>query len=594
MQPPINAGTILQNRYKIIKTLGQGGFGRTYLAEDQRRFNELCAIKELIPTATGATAWEKAQELFEREAASLYQIEHPQVPKFRERFEQDQRLFLVQDYIEGKTYYDLLVERKNIGGAFTEGEVLRLFRSMLPVLGYIHSKGIIHRDISPDNIIMRESDKLPVLIDFGVVKELRLKLQSKNAAPQTYVGKPGYSPSEQIQTGQAYPSSDLYALAVSAIVLLTAKEPAELFDDNLLVWNWQRLVTVNPRFAEILNRMLSHKPGGRYQSTREVSEALENLNQPTAAKPDVSRMQTVAVGRRPDPVQPPPRRQPAPVIPPPKDPVVDNPLAVFVIGAAVVLLAGLGSWALVTTIQNASNSRPESPPPQTFDTPLFTPTPTPQTDEPAVFSKRLNFNFSDTATIKGNLKENQTVQYTFRADEGQVLTAVLVEENGVSLTVLGPNKEFVDSAARQVSSYEGDLPFTGRYTIELNNLPDVSTAEYTLRVTLKEPVQVAPEVEPTDTPQIEPRQPAVEETPTPENTKRPKRPRINIPTSFPTSLPTNIPTPKIPDVKIPDVKIPDIKFPSRRKPTPSQEEKRNKPEAETAPEAESNLGGNRE
>ncbi|MEL7245377.1 MAG: protein kinase [Cyanobacteria bacterium J06641_2] len=592
MQPPINAGTILQNRYKIIRTLGQGGFGRTYLAEDQRRFNELCAIKELIPAATGVSAWEKAQELFEREAASLYQIEHSQVPKFRERFEQDQRLFLVQDYVEGKTYYELLEERKNIGGAFTEAEVLRLIRSMLPVLSYIHSKGIVHRDISPDNIIMRETDKMPVLIDFGVVKELRLKLQSKNATPQTYVGKPGYSPSEQIQTGQAYPSSDLYALAVSAIVLLTAKEPAELFDDNLLVWNWQPLVTVNPKFAEILNRMLSHKPGGRYQSAREVSEALDTLNQSTAAKPDVSRMQTVAVGRRPDPVQPSPRRQPAPVIPPPKDPVVDNPLAVFLIGATVVLLAGLGSWALVTTIQNASNSRPESPPPQTFDTPLFTPTPTPtpQTDEPVVSSKRLNFGFSDTATIRGSLKENQTVQYTFRADEGQVLTAVLVEENGVSLTVLGPNKEFVDSAARQVSSYRGNLPVTGTYTIELNNLPDISRAEYTLRVTLREPVNIIPEIEPTPTPEIEPTEPVLEETPTPENTEKPKRPRINIPTSLPTSLPTNIPTPKIPDVKIPDIKLPSIKRP---KTTPSQEE-RSKPEGETRPEAESNSEGSSE
>ena len=277
MQPPISAGTVLQSRYKIIKTLGQGGFGRTYLAEDQRRFNELCAIKELIPNTTGSSAWEKAQELFAREAAILYQIEHPQVPKFREKFEQDQRLFLVQDYVEGKTYYDLLEERKAVGGAFTEVEVLRLMRSILPVLDYIHGKGIIHRDISPDNIMMRENDKLPVLIDFGVVKELATRLQSNTNTPQTYVGKPGYCPSEQIQTGQAYPSSDLYALAVSAIVLLTAKEPTELFDDNLLTWNWQRWVTVNPRLTQILNRMLSYKPGGRYQSANEVVDALALL-----------------------------------------------------------------------------------------------------------------------------------------------------------------------------------------------------------------------------------------------------------------------------------------------------------------------------
>ncbi len=590
MQPPITAGNILQNRYNIIKTLGQGGFGRTYLAEDQRRFNELCAIKELIPNTTGTSAWEKAQELFGREAAILYQIKHPQVPQFRERFEQDQRLFLVQDYVEGKTYYELLQERKAMGGAFTEGEVLRLMRSLLPVLDYIHGKGIIHRDISPDNIMMRESDKLPVLIDFGVVKELATRLRSPNETPQTFVGKPGYSPSEQIRTAQAYPSSDLYALAVSAVVLLTAKEPVELFDDNLLSWNWQRWVTVNSRFAQILNRMLSHKPGGRYQSASEVLEVLDSLNQPTAAKPDVSRMQTVAVGRKPEPVQPPvqpaPRRRPEPVIPPPKDPLIDSPISVIVVGAAVVLLAGLGSWALVTTIKNASNSRPESPPPQTFATPFVSATPTPS--EPEVFSKRLNFGLSDTATIQGNLKENQTAQYTFRADEGQELTAVLVEENGVSLTILGPNQEIVDNLARQVSSYQGNLPFTGRYTIELNNLPEIKQAEYTLSVTLKDPVTAppSPDIENTPTPEVEPTESPVEETPTPQATKKPKLPNITIPTSFPTSIPTSIPT------KIPDIKLPSVKIPSIKRPTPSQEEKENKPEVEAVPEAESNSGGN--
>lgn len=203
MQPPITVGTVLQNRYRIIQILGQGGFGRTYLAEDQRRFNELCAIKELISTATEAVAWEKAKELFHREAAILYQIEHPQVPKFRERFEQDQRLFLVEDYVAGQTYRAMLAERQAIGKTFTEAEVLQLIQSLLPVLEHIHSRGIIHRDISPENIILRDSDAKPVLIDFGVVKELATRLRSpESAMPETTVGKLGYSPSEQMQTGE--------------------------------------------------------------------------------------------------------------------------------------------------------------------------------------------------------------------------------------------------------------------------------------------------------------------------------------------------------------------------------------------------------
>ncbi len=148
----------MQNRYRIIQILGQGGFARTYLAEDQRRFNELCALKELIPVTTVTHGWEKAQELFGREATILYQIEHPQVPKFRERFEQDQRLFLVEDYVAGKSYRTLLSERQTIGQTFTETEVLHLLRSLLPVLEHIHSRGIIHRDISPENIILRDSE----------------------------------------------------------------------------------------------------------------------------------------------------------------------------------------------------------------------------------------------------------------------------------------------------------------------------------------------------------------------------------------------------------------------------------------------------
>ncbi|HEY9598092.1 MAG TPA: serine/threonine-protein kinase, partial [Cyanophyceae cyanobacterium] len=204
MEPPIAAGTILQNRYHLISVLGQGGFGRTYLAEDQGRFNEPCALKELIPPQTGTQALEKSKELFQREAETLYKINHPQVPQFRANFEQDGRLFLVQDYVEGKTYRELLNDRKaqtviqpNLGqaapppstGVFSEAEVRQLLLQMLPVLDHIHSKNIIHRDITPDNIILRNSDRMPVLIDFGVVKELATRfLAPAGSAPLTTVG----------------------------------------------------------------------------------------------------------------------------------------------------------------------------------------------------------------------------------------------------------------------------------------------------------------------------------------------------------------------------------------------------------------------
>ena len=536
MQPPIKVGTVLQNRYRIIQILGQGGFGRTYLAEDQRRFNELCAIKELISTATEALAWKKAQELFHREAAILYQIEHPQVPRFRERFEQDQRLFLVEDYVAGQTYRTLLAERQAVGKTFTEAEVLQLIQLLLPVLEHIHSRGIIHRDISPENIILRDSDAKPVLIDFGVVKELAERLRSPNSPmPETTVGKLGYSPSEQMQTGGAYPSSDLYALAVSAIVLLTGKEPRDLFDENQLTWNWQRWVRVNPRFAQVLNRMLNHIPSDRYQSAANVSQALQSLAQPSVPTPNnVSNLQTMAVGRRPNLVPPaasPKKKQPDPVIPPSNtSSILDNPLAIAAIAIAVVIIAGFGSWALVSSIRSQSKPSPSETLPQNFPSPVIsggtTFTSTPTNDQPVVSSRRLNLQASNnTATVKDTLKTNQIIRYTFFGQEGDKLTAFLDPGSSVLLTVFSPNQQPIDQNIQQVTSYVGTLLVTGRYTIELTLLSGVAESNYNLNVALEKLVKPTPT-----------------ETPLPIPTETP----LPIPTQTPSPFPTTGETPTLP------------------------------------------------
>lgn len=554
MQPPITVGTVLQNRYRIIQILGQGGFGRTYLAEDQRRFNELCAIKELIPTATGTGAWEKAQELFAREAAILYQIQHPQVPQFRERFEQDQRLFLVQDYVAGKTYRALLDERKAAGESFTEAEVLLLMRSLLPVLEHLHSRGIIHRDISPENIILRESDRLPVLIDFGVVKELATKLQSLNAStPITTVGKLGYAPSEQMQTGRAYPSSDLYALAVTVLVLLTGKEPQELFDENQLTWNWQKLVKVDPRFAQILNRMLSHSPSDRFASVADLTQALQVLAQPNQVNPALSNMETVAVGRRPDPIPPVAPKIPDPVIPdPPSNSILDNPLALGAIGCAVIILAGFGSWAVVSSIRSQPKTLAPEAPPQTFPSPVITgaatptptPTATPTNIEPIVTKKRLTFVTPNQLNLDGTIKANETVQYSFFGREGSKLIASLSpESNNVLLTVLSPNREVIDNSAQQVTSYQGVLPVSGRYIIQLTSAQEVPQSNYVLNVGLEnlEPTPtLTPTPEPTFTPTLEPFTP----TPTPDPTVAPTfpAPPVNNSPTLPPLQPPELPS----------------------------------------------------
>ncbi|WP_137669254.1 serine/threonine-protein kinase, partial [Sphaerospermopsis reniformis] len=512
MQPPIKVGTVLQNRYHIIHILGQGGFGRTYLAEDERRFNELCAIKELMLTETGVYGGKKAQELFEREAATLYQIEHLQIPKFREKFSQDQRLFLVQDYISGKTYHTLLNERRAESQAFTEAEVLHLLCSLLPVLEHIHNKRIIHRDISPDNLILRDIDQKPVLIDFGVVKELATRLSTPEKKPVTTVGKPGYSPSEQMQSGKAYPNSDLYALAVTAIVLLTGKEPAELFNETQLTWNWQQWVEVNHGFAEVLNRMLSYVPGDRYQSAKDVLSALESLEQRHIPQPEVSYLPTVAVSHRPDPLPLTPNTL-DPVIPPHQSSsILDNPLAIGAIGSAVVILAGFGSWTVVNSLRSQQSQTPpeQATTPQSFPSPVIpgvtstptpdltlTPTPTPTNTEFVFYTKRLRFGTSNTIKVDDTIKAQEIIKYSFTGDVGQKLTVSVDKESGVVLAVLTADGQPISYDSERVTSYQGLLSNSGEYIIQLTLSTEVAESDYSLNIALENPVEPTPTETPT-------------------------------------------------------------------------------------------------
>ncbi|MEG5138798.1 MULTISPECIES: serine/threonine-protein kinase [unclassified Microcoleus] len=270
-------GSTLEKRYRIIRELGRGGFGRTYLAEDINRYGENCVLKEFSPVVQSP----KAAELFDREANMLYNLQHPQIPRFRELLRTDlggnPSLFLVQDYIPGETYEQILISRQQQGNNFTEAEVTQLLFQILPVLEYIHSRNLIHRDVSPDNIIQHDADKLPFLIDFGSVKQIAATaLFQFRGQSDTAIGKQGYSPAEQMRLGKVTPASDLYALAVTALVLLTGKKPQKLYDIHNKTWDWRTHVTVGQNLASVLDKMLAEQPGDRYQSAKEVREALKD------------------------------------------------------------------------------------------------------------------------------------------------------------------------------------------------------------------------------------------------------------------------------------------------------------------------------
>ncbi|MBD1813121.1 serine/threonine protein kinase [Microcoleus vaginatus DQ-U2] len=321
MNNPIYPGITLNNHYRIVRELGHGGFGRTYLAEDAHRFNEPCVLKEFAPQVHGSYALQKSEELFEREAGVLYKLQHNQIPRFRELFRvsiSDRGyLFLVQDYVPGQTYRFLLDARKRQGLRFIEAEINQLLQQILPVLEYIHSLGVIHRDISPDNLILRSSDGMPVLIDFGGVKQLAATVESLFAeangtpGPATRIGKLGYAPVEQMQMGIVSPHSDLYALAATVLVLLTGKEPHQLLDSHTLNWNWRAECSLSPNLSLVLDKMLAQQPSQRYSSAREVMLALSGnppLQPPLPPAPDFGSTQ-------PPDLSPIPVPAPAPKLP---------------------------------------------------------------------------------------------------------------------------------------------------------------------------------------------------------------------------------------------------------------------------------------
>ncbi|MDJ0597452.1 MAG: serine/threonine-protein kinase [Crocosphaera sp.] len=276
--------TTINNRFRILKQLGQGKLGRTYLAQDSHRFNDFCILQEFAPDVQDNSALKKTEELFQRKAQILYTIDHPQIPRFRELFscqqEEKTKLLLVQDYVEGLTYRQKLQQRLEEEKVFTETEIRQFLLEVLSVLHYLHEKGIIHRDITPDNIICRQEDNLPVLIDFGSVKQLSTIANTYFKQPELLttrmiqIGQPGYAPQEQIKQGIVTASNDLYGLAATACVLLTGKEPLELQDRDSLSWNFPPDLAISSHLSHILLKMLAKHPGDRYSLAQEIIEDL--------------------------------------------------------------------------------------------------------------------------------------------------------------------------------------------------------------------------------------------------------------------------------------------------------------------------------
>ncbi|MBN3922755.1 serine/threonine protein kinase [Nostoc sp. NMS4] len=273
--------TLLNNRYQVIQVIGAGGFGETFLAEDvhlpsRRR----CVIKQLKPiTNNDPQTYQLIQQRFEREATTLEYLGESshQIPKLYAYFSENGQFYLVQEWIHGQTLTKI-VETK---GFESETAVRQILLSLLSVLDYVHSKGIIHRDIKPDNIILRSVDGEPVLIDFGAVKETIRSVVNSPGYPtrSLVIGTPGYMPSEQA-VGRPVYATDIYSLGLTAIYLLTGKHPQELVTDlktGEILWQ-QHAPNVSSQLVAVLNQAIKPHAGDRYSTASKMLHALQSTS----------------------------------------------------------------------------------------------------------------------------------------------------------------------------------------------------------------------------------------------------------------------------------------------------------------------------
>jgi eukaryotic-like serine/threonine-protein kinase len=272
MQP----GQLLCDRYRVEKALAAGGFGETFLAVDTHLpSNPQVVVKLLKPSSNDPATLKIAQRLFKQEAEILERLgkDNPRIPSLYAYLELRGEFYLVQEYIAGTTLTGELQ-----GWKLSESDTIAILKEILTGLKTVHPD-VIHRDLKPDNIIRRGSDRKLVLIDFGAVKQVRAAtVTTPNPAISRTIGigTEGYMPSEQ-GIGYPKPASDIYAVGAIAIQCLTGSAPHLLFDEDSLKLEWQHLRKVNRDLAQVLNKMIAPDYRQRYANAAEALRAIESL-----------------------------------------------------------------------------------------------------------------------------------------------------------------------------------------------------------------------------------------------------------------------------------------------------------------------------
>jgi len=290
--PTPEAGQLIGSRYRLERRLsapagdpaGVLAQGELWQARDQLAAEAPVALRRLGAEADQA----RARELWSR----LQGVLHPQVPRFGAVIQQDGQLWLVREWQSGRTYGQLLEARHERQMVFGAGEVLLLLRQLLPVLAALHSQELLHGDLSPDNLLRRDSDGLPVLLDFGLVRGLAAVGAGESGAAGA---TPGYAPPELLRGEPAQPWMDLHALGVVALVLLAGEPPGKLLDPVSLAWRWPVALEPEPALLAQLQRLLERDPARRFASAGQALGAFQALEMPDSTGPVARADRTVAL-----------------------------------------------------------------------------------------------------------------------------------------------------------------------------------------------------------------------------------------------------------------------------------------------------------
>ena len=303
---------LLADRYLPSKLLGQGGFGTAFLACDRYKPKlPLCVVKQFKPSNDlDASEVEIAQELFEREAVVLEELgqKHPQIPILYAFFTpivqniqgtgEEQYFYLAQEFIDGQDLEQELETR----GKFSEAETVEVLTEILKVLEFVHQNKTIHRDIKPSNI-MRDRQGIFYLLDFGAVKQIAVV--GSNPKKSTGIYSAGFAPPEQMSGLQVYPATDIYALAVTCLYLLTGKPAEELYDSFNNQWQWHQYApNISDLLKQVLDKMLLPSAAQRFQSARAALDALVTPPSRAATLPKSTQVARSKPTSTPKPNQP--------------------------------------------------------------------------------------------------------------------------------------------------------------------------------------------------------------------------------------------------------------------------------------------------